>query len=141
MNSTDLKLTKNKYRSWWSPDRAEILTIFPSFKSSLVGETKSTVPPKDSWTSKSFLNFSIRFMASLACLAAVETKWRASENTNGKQLDIRPYNAHCAKSEILSKKLEFNFISAKFDYSLLSILDPKLQKMKNRRIWFFMPKS
>ena len=76
--------TRNKYRSWWSPLRAEILTIFPSFRSSRVGLTKSTVPPRLSWTSRSFLNFSMRFIASLACLAAVDTKWRASETLKKK---------------------------------------------------------
>ena len=75
----DIRHTKNKYRSWCSQLRAEILTIFPSFNNSLVGPTRSTVPPKLSWTSKSFLNFSMRFIASLAWVAAVETKWRAPE--------------------------------------------------------------
>lgn len=52
--------------------------IFPSLMSSRVGDTKSSAPPKLSWISNSFSNLSIFFIASLAWLAAVDTRWSAS---------------------------------------------------------------
>ena len=76
-----LILTRKRYLSWWSPLWAEIFTIFPSFCNSRVGLTRSTTPLILSCTSNSCLNLSVVFIVSFTWSAAVDTKWRASTQT------------------------------------------------------------
>ena len=51
-------LTRSRYRSIWSPFRADILTILPSLISSRVGLTRFSSPPRLSLMSRSLRNFS-----------------------------------------------------------------------------------
>ena len=77
LDQENISHTRKRYLSWWSAVRAEILTIFPSFKTSLVGDTRSMLSPMDSCTSRSFLNCSILFIESFAWAAAWLTCCRA----------------------------------------------------------------